>query len=171
MIFLQDRHCLRLKALASASSETAEYFEKLARNCLMILRSAQRCRLLKPSEDGLCSSASMMLVQPPSTEPFEHFWSRFNGALLEKVLLQRHQAAISRPPAIISSAASLPLCDSKKKRQSKSNLDSAAAEQWIVSGKSLLLVIPPAASRSTAVPTIKEGEEEEDEDDPSSLVD
>ena len=129
----QDRHCLRLKALASASSETAEHLEQLARHCLMILRCAQRCSLLKPLQSGGGSSSVMVNYLPPATEPFQHFWTRFNSAYLETVLLQRHQTAVR-----VAAAGHHPLASIHKGHHHQ--------EQWIVSGKALLIPSSPAAN-------------------------
>lgn len=90
----QQQHAERLKAVASSSSDAAEHLEQLVKQGVLILRSAQRCRLLKPHSSGASSSGSSDTSS--TSEPFQHFWTRFNGAYLETVLLHRHQAAIIR---------------------------------------------------------------------------
>ncbi|XP_046446121.1 dynein regulatory complex subunit 2-like [Daphnia pulex] len=93
----QQQHAERLKAVAANSSDAAEHLEQLVKQGVLILRSAQRCRLLKADHRPSSSSSS---DSPPAncllSEPFQHFWTRFNQAYLETVLLQRHQAAIVR---------------------------------------------------------------------------
>jgi hypothetical protein len=94
----QQQHAERLKAVAASSSDAAEHLEQLVKQGVLILRSAQRCRLLKPQHRPSSSDSSS--DSPPAncllSEPFQHFWTRFNQAYLETVLLQRHQAAIVR---------------------------------------------------------------------------
>ncbi|XP_032776414.2 dynein regulatory complex subunit 2 [Daphnia magna] len=90
----QHQHAERLKAVAASSSDAAEHLEQLVKQGVLILRSAQRCRLLKPQPSSASSSNSS--VTSPSSEPFQYFWTRFNHSYLETVLLQRHRAAIVR---------------------------------------------------------------------------
>ena len=95
----QQQHAERLKAVAASSSDAAEHLEQLVKQGVFILRSAQRCRLLKPVQQANNSSVSSSDSPLPTclvSEPFQHFWTRFNHAYLETVLLQRHQAAITR---------------------------------------------------------------------------
>jgi hypothetical protein len=109
----QQQHAERLKAVAASSSDAAEHLEQLVKQGVFILRSAQRCRLLKPRLSSSVSSsdspANCLL-----SEPFQHFWTRFNHAYLETVLLQRHQAAIVRgrtaETARLKKEVSIPTC-------------------------------------------------------------
>ena len=72
----QQQHSERLKAVAASSSDAAEHLEQLVKQGVLILRSSS--------------------TSTSDSEPFRHFWTRFNRAYLETVLLQRHQAAIVR---------------------------------------------------------------------------
>lgn len=94
----QHRHADRLKAVAASSSEAAEHLEQLVRQGVLILRSAQRCQLLKPQKGRIVMDGS---TPSPSSisEAFHHFWTRFNQAYLETILLQRHEASITREQA------------------------------------------------------------------------
>lgn len=112
----QQQHAERLKAVAASSSDAAEHLEQLVRQGVLILRSAQRCQLLKPHSATAVPSSSEDSSSTSSTtsEPFQHFWTRFNRAYLETVLLQRHQAAIVRgrtaEAARQEKEASIPTC-------------------------------------------------------------
>lgn len=90
----QHQHAERLKAVAASSSDAAEHLEQLVKQSVHILRSAQRCHLLKPHTRTV--PVPPIEASDDPVEPFQHFWTRFNRAYLETVLLQRHQAAIVR---------------------------------------------------------------------------
>lgn len=96
----QQQHSERLKAVAASSSDAAEHLEQLVKQGVLILRSAQRCQLLKPHSSSTVPSTEdtedSSSTSTSDSEPFRHFWTRFNRAYLETVLLQRHQAAIVR---------------------------------------------------------------------------
>lgn len=90
----QHQHAERLKAVAASSSDAAEHLEQYVKQGVLILRSAQRCQLLKPHSSSVPPSDSSPTSS--ASEPFQRFWTRFNRAYLETVLLQRHQASIVR---------------------------------------------------------------------------
>lgn len=96
----QSRHIERLKAVSASSSEAAEHLEQLARQGILILRSAQRCQLLKPETRMKALSSRRFSIEYPdeseANEPFRNFWTKFNNACLDTVLLQRHQAFMNR---------------------------------------------------------------------------
>lgn len=119
----QQLHTERLKAVATSSAETAEYLEQLAKQGVLILRSAQRCHLLKPKSSSILKSSSAPAPgAPDSSEPFRNFWTRFNTAYLETVLLQRHQMAILQDQKL----------ESARRREQRSFPD-----RWVLSGKTL----------------------------------
>lgn len=136
----QSRHIDRLKAVAASSSDAAEHLEQLARQGVLILRSAQRCFLLKPSDRRQqarrsirtmsttgSSSGSTIAADAAAdpTEPFQNFWTRFNRAYLETVLLQRHRAFIARSKTALAA---------KKREETTLN-----PGQWALSGHTVTI--------------------------------
>lgn len=118
----QQLHAERLKAVAASSGETAECLEQLAKQGVLILRSAQRCHLLKPKSPSILKTSSAPAASGDHSEPFRNFWTRFNTAYLETVMLQRHQMAIVRGQK----------AESARRREQRSFPD-----RWVLSGKTL----------------------------------
>ena len=93
----QQHHTDMLKAVSSSSAEAAEYLQALVRLGLSILRSSERCNLLKPILDKNSVGESTERVDnSDDLTHFQRFWTRFNKAYLEMILLQRHQVEMRR---------------------------------------------------------------------------
>lgn len=65
------------------------------RQGLGILRSAKRCHQLKPKYNRLDTSENSE-HEPTGWTYFLHFWTRFNSAYLESVLLKKHYSQLVR---------------------------------------------------------------------------
>lgn len=118
----QSKHVERLKAVAASSSDAAEHLEQLARQGILILRSAQRCALLKPDQKTAPVKSHSYTTAADTSEPFQHFWTRFNSAYLETVLLQRHQAFVAR---------------SKTSRAIQLEKEKSIPKRWMLNGTTL----------------------------------
>ena len=118
----QQLHGERLKAVAASSSETAEHLEQLAKQGVLILRSAQRCHLLKPKSTSILKASSAPAAPVDQSEPFRNFWTRFNTAYLETVMLQRHQMAI---------------VESQRAESARLRERRTFPDRWVLSGKTL----------------------------------